>query len=127
MVRQYIGHELGLVGGNPMIRRTKLLWFVALAVVAWHSSGATLRADGPTEQEKLKDLLRLATTSENKWKEESRCDFDGDGTPDAVVESTQGRGPLSTYYVTYRLRALPGTRFLQDGRPLPLGSKVRVA
>lgn len=62
---------------------------------------------------------------QSPWKKHHTLDLDGDGQADAVIETAHGRGPLSTYYTTYRLRAFPGTHFLLEGKPLPKGTTIR--
>lgn len=74
--------------------------------------------------------LRLSARRANDgddWTIEQFLDFDSDLTPDAVVEMQKSTGPLSTYMVHRRLRAVGKTRFLRDGAPLDKKTELRVA
>ena len=53
-------------------------------------------------------------------------DVDRDGRNDLVVERRFGRGPLSTYFSAYRLRALDGVKILRGGAPLAEGDSISI-
>lgn len=72
-------------------------------------------------------ILIPPLTLDETWKEALTIDFDSDGVGDLVVEYSHGRGPLSTYYSTFRLRGINGVGILRGGEPLAKGTKLTLA
>lgn len=106
------------------MRLAHWLGMVLIAVIIYHAQPLPVANSNPPD---WKILIEPNKTEKDGWVELRSADLDGDGLPDAKLESRNGRGPLSTYFTSYRLQALPGTRFLRDAQPLPAGTKIRLS
>lgn len=91
--------------------------------------GPIVGADQPWIVQSPAELRPSAPKAEDgdDWAIEQFLDFDSDLSPDAVVEMQKSTGPLSTYMVHRRLRAVGKTRFLRDGAPLDKKTELRLA
>ncbi len=72
-------------------------------------------------------ILEPQASQENQEQEVARFDIDNDGLDDLIQTVTHGRGPLSTYFSSYRLRSGNGMKILKWGLPLPSGEQIGVA
>lgn len=73
------------------------------------------------------EILRLLNTEDDDSKFLKSFDVDEDGNGDIQLLRKQGRGPLSTYYSNYRLRAFNGIQFIKLGSPIEIGTQVKLA
>ncbi len=92
--------------------------------------------DKQSEQDRQKELMQQVLRQlsipqpipvlprDGEYAPSQMFDLDGDGSVDLTVEWTTGRGPLSTYYSTYRIVAHGDVRILKGGAPQDPGAEI---
>lgn len=79
-------------------------------------------------KEKLTEAIEIRLASDDNGEKFVRSfDVDDDKKGDIQLLTRHGRGPLSTYFTSYHLRAFNGIKFLRLGMPIEKGEQIEVA
>lgn len=132
-------HGYSIVLVVAIVFVSHLLHGSELAVIAQEQSKNQERSDTKKQADESKKQPPLVVTLEDvsTWPNfNTKKDADGftwansfdinkDGIVDLELRTQSGRGPLSTYYTSYRLVAVNGCRFLKGGKPLEKGTTLQ--
>lgn len=113
----------------PFTLRACLFGLLIVAGVSLADSDAAWVQDLPQDLKIQPPLLELppdfyTPPREGEYAVQQSFDLNGDDQIDLAVEWTTGRGPLSTYYASFRIVAQGSTKILRSGKPVESGTEL---